>query len=342
MSTRPHHVRRRIVALALALLACAAGVVAAGALVGRHDGKGGAVAAAGPLVSTVDGHGLPPIPPQGVNGPVLPTGPLPTSLAVNLAAPDRIRMPFHVMPRAGLVFDLDTGEVLWRRNPTRVLPMASVTKMMTALLVDERLPPGSLVRVTKQAVRTGGSKVGVLPLGKRVGVQAMLYGLLLPSGNDAAIALAQRVSGTTKAFVALMNARAAAMHLSCTRFASPSGLVDAGNHTCAYDLAALAKAFLDRPRLAGIVVRKQAILPFPIKGGKLYLYSHEPLVKVGYPGALGIKTGFTDAAGHCVVGAAERGGHRLGVVLLHSPDITAQSVKLLDRAFAYERRRDRR
>jgi D-alanyl-D-alanine carboxypeptidase len=339
--THPHHIRRRAVAGLAVALACGAGVLGAGSLVGSGPGGGGA-APAGAATRTVDGHGTPTLPPQGINGPVLPIGPGPVPLAVDLTVRDRVRVDFHKPPRAGMVFDLDTGEVLWRRNPTRVLPMASVTKMMTALLVDERIPAGGLVRITKQAVSTGGSKVGVLPLGRRIGVQTMLYGLLLPSGNDAAVALAQRVSGTTKAFVALMNARAAAMRLGCTRFASPSGLVDRGNHTCAYDLAALAKAFLDRPRLAGIVVRRRAILPFPIKGGKLYLYNHEPLVKQNYPGALGIKTGYTDAAGRCVVGAAERDGHRLGVVLLHSPDITVQSIKLLDRAFAYERRRDAR
>ena len=330
---------RRPVAAALAALACAAaGLGASGcALTGGTSAEPAGAAA----VATVDGHGTAAIPSQGANGPVLPVGPKPVPLAVDLAqAVDPVRVDFHKPPKAGLVFDLDTGKMLWRRNATRVLPMASVTKMMTALLVDERVPAGGKVLITKQAVQTGGSKVGVLPRGKRIGVQTMLYGLLLPSGNDAAVALAQRVSGTTERFVALMNARAAAMHLQCTHFASPSGLVDARNHTCAYDLAALSKAFLDRPRLAAIVRKKQAILPFPIKGGKLYLYSHEPLVKTDYPGALGIKTGFTDAAGHCVVGAAEQGGHRLGVILLHSPDITVQSTKLLDRAFAYERKRD--
>lgn len=259
-------------------------------------------------------------------------------LAVNLAQTvDPVRMPFDKPPKAGLMFDLDTGQVLWRRNPTRVLPMASVTKIMTALLVDESVPPGGKVRVTSQAVKTGGSKVGVLPLGKRIGVSTMLYGLLLPSGNDAAVALAQRVSGTTKAFVRRMNAKAEAMHLTCTRFASPSGLVDAGNHTCAYDLAALARALLDRPRLAKIVAARQAVLPFPIKGGKLFLYNHNPLLKQNYPGTLGIKTGYTDAAGKCLVAAVQQGGHRLGVVLLHSPDIGVQSVKLLNRGFRYER-----
>jgi D-alanyl-D-alanine carboxypeptidase len=291
-------------------------------------------------VRVIDGSTTPTIPPQAANGPMLPLGPPPTPLAVDLKpAVDPVKVPFAKPPRAGLLFDLDTGEVLWRRNPTRVLPMASVTKMMTALLVDERVPPDGKVMVTPQAVHTGGSKVGVLPLGKRIGVSTMLYGLLLPSGNDAAVALAQRVSGTTKQFVALMNARAEAMHLRCTRFASPSGLVDAGNHTCAYDLAALARAVLDRPRLARIVAKRSAVLPFPIKGGKLYLYHHNPLLKRSYPGTLGIKTGYTDAAGKCLVAAVQQGGRRLGVVLLHSPDIGAQGIKLMDRGLAYERKR---
>lgn len=337
MSARASHRRLR-----LALAGALAALAGAGALSGCALTGGTGAEPAGAAVQTIDGRGETTIPSQGLNGPALPAGPKPVPLAVGLdRVIDPVKVPFDKPPTAGLVYDLDTGEVLWRRNATRVLPMASVTKMMTALLVDERLPPGSRVRITKQAVDTGGSKVGVLPLHKQIGVQTMLYGLLLPSGNDAAVALAQRVSGTTKRFVALMNARAKSMHLSCTHFASPSGLVDRHNHTCAYDLAALSRAFLDRPRLAGIVKRKQAILPFPIKGGKLYLYSHEPLVKQDYPGALGIKTGFTDAAGHCVVGAAEQGGHRLGVILLHSPDITVQSIKLLDRAFAYEQKRDR-
>ncbi|MCW3041435.1 MAG: D-alanyl-D-alanine carboxypeptidase [Solirubrobacterales bacterium] len=323
----------------LAVLLAGAGASAALSGCALTGSTGRAEPAGAAEVRTVDGRGVPTIPSQGANGPLLPVGPKPVPLAVKLEQPlDPVKVRFAKPPKAGLLFDLDTGEVLWRRNPTRVLPMASVTKIMTALLVDERVPPGGRVRITEQAVHTGGSKVGVLPLGKRIGVATMLYGLLLPSGNDAAVALAQRVSGTTREFVTLMNARAAAMHLSCTRFASPSGLVDAGNHTCAYDLAALGRALLDRPRLAGIVARRQAVLPFPIKGGKLYLYNHNPLLKQRYPGTLGVKTGYTDAAGKCLVAAVEQDGHRLGVVLLHSPDIGVQGIKLMDRGFAYERR----
>jgi D-alanyl-D-alanine carboxypeptidase len=162
----------------------------------------------------------------------------------------------------------------------------------------------------------------------------MLYGLLLPSGNDAAVALAEKVSGSQKEFIALMNTRARQLNLSCTHFMSPSGIVDNGNHSCAVDLAALAKAMLDEPRLAKIVATKKAALKFPIKGGKLYLFNNNPLLRTDYPGTLGVKTGYTDAAGHSLVAVARRGGHRLGVVLLHSPNIGKQARVLLDRGFA--------
>jgi D-alanyl-D-alanine carboxypeptidase (penicillin-binding protein 5/6) len=131
----------------------------------------------------------------------------------------------------------------------------------------------------------------------------------------------------------MMNARAASMGLTCTRYSTPSGFTDRGNHSCAADLAVEARALLDEPRLATIVAHRQAILPFPIKGGKLYLYNHNPLLAQRYPGTLGIKTGFTDAAGRCLVAAVKRDGHRLGVVLLHSPDPAGQAEKLFERGF---------
>jgi D-alanyl-D-alanine carboxypeptidase (penicillin-binding protein 5/6) len=279
--------------------------------------------------------GAPVEPLQSANGPVAPaaaTSPLTLALT---GTQDIVSIPFGKPPRAGLLFDLDTGQVLWRKDPTRVLPIASVTKMMTGLVVTDRVPDGAKVRVTKEALAYQGSGVGVLPKNKWVGISAMLYGLLLPSGNDAAIALAQRTSPdhTVPGFVRMMNARAQAMGLTCTRYSTPSGFTDRGNHSCAADLAVEARAVLDDPRLAKIVGRRQAVLPFPIKGGKLYLYNHNPLLKENYPGTLGIKTGFTDAAGRCLVAAVKRNGHRLGVVLLHSPDPGGQAVKLFDRGF---------
>jgi D-alanyl-D-alanine carboxypeptidase len=267
---------------------------------------------------------------QVSNGPIL-IGPGPTPLAVKLAAPDAIRVPFHRPPRAGLLFDLDTGRVLWRRNPTRILPIASLTKMMTALLVVANEQPSAMVRITKEARQAPGSRVGLLPKRKPVRLESLLYGLLLPSGNDAAHALAQKVSGSARDFVVAMNARAQRMSLGCTHFTSVDGFVDAGNHSCAIDLAALARAVLDQPRLARIVGTRSVVLRFPTKGGKLYLFNNNPLLRTGYAGTLGVKTGYTDAAGHCLVAAVRSHGHRLGVVLLHSPDTNVQARKLLAR-----------
>jgi serine-type D-Ala-D-Ala carboxypeptidase (penicillin-binding protein 5/6) len=274
---------------------------------------------------------------QVSNGPAQAADPGNRPLALALAgAADRVRVTFKHPPRSGLLFDLDTGAVLWRRQPDRVLPIASLTKMMTALLVVDRAPPDAKVRVTKEALAYKGSAVGVLPKGKRIKLETMLNGLLLPSGNDAAIALAQRISGTVAAFVAHMNERAGDLGLACTRFSSPDGFKDAGNHSCAIDLAEMARAVLDRRRLARIVARRRAVLPFPIKGGRIYLFNNNPLLRTGYPGTIGIKTGYTDAAGRCLVAAARRNGRRLGVVLLHSPDPGKQARQLLNRGFAAE------
>jgi D-alanyl-D-alanine carboxypeptidase len=261
-------------------------------------------------------------------------GTAPAPLAVRLDDPrDSVSIRFKKPPRAGLMFDLDTGRVLWRHRPTRVLPIASLTKMMTALVVAKRVPPGAKVRVTREALRYKGSAVGVLPKNRWIGVNTMLHGLLLPSGNDAAIALAQRTARTVPRFVRLMNREARAMGLACTRFSSPDGFRDRGNHSCAADLAALARALLRKPRLARIVRRREAVLPFPIKGGKLYLYNNNPLLREGYPGATGVKTGYTDKAGRCLVATARRGQVRLGVVLLRSVNPGKQAKQLLKRGF---------
>jgi serine-type D-Ala-D-Ala carboxypeptidase (penicillin-binding protein 5/6) len=269
---------------------------------------------------------------QVANGPII-IGPGPSPLAVKLDAPDVIRVRFHRPPRAGLLFDLDTGKVLWRRNPSRILPIASLTKMMTALIVAAHTTPGELVRISKQARNAPGSRVGMLPKRKPVRVESLLYGLLLPSGNDAARALADKVAGGSRSFVLAMNAQAQKMSLGCTHYTSPDGYIDAGNHSCAIDLAALARAVLDQPRLARIVASRTAVLKFPTKGGKLYLFNNNPLLRTRYPGTIGVKTGYTDAAGRCLVAAVRRRGHRLGIVLLHSYDPGLQARKLLNRGF---------
>lgn len=261
----------------------------------------------------------------------LPLGSPP--LALTPASPsETLHVSLRHPPRAGLVFDLNSGRVLWAREPTRELPVASLVKMMTALLAVRSLPAGATALISRRAVNAAGSKVGLLPLHRRVPVTALLYGLLLPSGNDAAIALAEAVSGSVDRFVARMNQQAAQLGLGCTRYFSPDGL-DNRNSSCAVDLAELAAVDLAQPQLAPILRSASAILPFPIKGRKLYLYNNNPLLVYRYPGAIGVKTGETEAAGLCLVGAAERHHIRLGVVLLHSPELGRQAEALLDAAF---------
>jgi len=278
-------------------------------------------------------RGAPGSPPAAVAAPRLRRAVAPI-FAVKLVAPgERVRANFQIPPRAGLLFDLRTGQVLWHRGVQRRLKIASLTKMMTALVVVAHLPRHTRVPITRQALAYQGSGVGVLPLGRRIDVETMLYGLLLPSGNDAAIALAQRVAGSTRSFVRLMNSEGRALGLHCTHFASVDGFEEPSNYSCAPDLALIAREMLRRPRLAKIIRAPRALLPFPIRGGRLDLYNNNPLLRQRYPGTDGVKTGFTALAGHCLVAAAHRGHRRLGVVLLHSPDTGTQARLLLDRGF---------
>lgn len=288
---------------------------------GRRDGSKGVSAHHGASSAT-----------QALSPAGLPLGR--ASLALNLSGSgDPVQAAFHNSPRAGLLFDLKSGRVLWQLNPLEHLHMASLTKMMTALRVVRSTEPDTPVLVTKEAVEAAGSKVGVLPVGKDVPAETMLYGLLLPSGNDAAVALAQHVSGSVSAFVEGMNAEAARLGLGCTHYTSPSGYFNAHNYTCAADLAELAHVDLQQPRIAHVVHSASAVLRFPIKGGKLYLYNNNPLLVYDYPGATGMKTGYTELAGDCLVGTAERDGVSLGVVLLHSPELGRQAEYLLNTGF---------
>jgi len=320
--------RRRLATLGALGLAVLGALAGATALAGRSSGGQRDSARA----ASRTGAGPAPAPALSPTG--LALGKPPLTLA-GIATPpqDPVRASFHAPPRAGLLFNLSTGQVLWQRNAFTRLRIASLTKMMTALVTVQAAPADARVPVTRQAVEAAGSKVGVLPLGKRVRLESMLYGLLLPSGNDAAVALAQYVAGSVNRFVVRMNAEAAKLGLGCTHYSSPSGYVNNANFSCAADLAVLAHVDLEQPRIASIVRTYSAALPFPIKGGKLYLDNNNPLLIYHYPGVTGLKTGYTEAAGRCLVATAERDGVRLGVVLLHSPDPGTQASDLLDRGF---------
>ncbi len=270
----------------------------------------------------------PPLPPLSPAPP--PDGPAPG--AVSLDAEDAFRADLKRLPRAGLVFDVGSGRVLWRLNERSPLPVASLTKLMTALLVAERTDPSDRVRITPTALFFEGQAVGNLPVGKKVPIEALLHGALLTSGNDAALALAEHTGGSVASFVRLMNRRAEELGLTCTHFVSPHGL-EPGNRSCPADLAALSRLVLAKPRLARVVRKPQAVQRFPIPGGKLYTTSTNPLLLSGYRGTIGLKTGYNQEAGRCFIAVVRRGGRTLATVLLHSPDPSGQARRLFAQAF---------
>jgi D-alanyl-D-alanine carboxypeptidase (penicillin-binding protein 5/6) len=257
----------------------------------------------------------------------------PRAPRIRMSGQEAIPLHFAKPPHAALLFDVDTGEVLGSYKPFQRLPIASLTKIMTALLVTERAGPDERVMITKDALRYGGTGIGLLPRGKRIRLETLLNGLLIVSGNDTAIALADHVSGSQRAFVAQMNRRALQLGLRCTHFVSPHGL-EPQNVSCARDLAVLARLAMRNRRITRVVRRRGVSLPFPVKGGRLVLFGHNPLIRdLHYPGAIGLKTGFIDASGHTFVGVARRHGHTYGVVLLNTPNAGKQAAGLLNMAF---------
>jgi serine-type D-Ala-D-Ala carboxypeptidase (penicillin-binding protein 5/6) len=322
---RGRRLRRRLATL-LAVLVPVGGVVLAWYLL---SGNGGAIASHQATAASKAAVKEAPPPAGAVTPPGSPD-------AVALEVPDAFRLQFKDPPKAAIVFDVKTGKVLWRLNPVQPLPIASITKLMTALLVDEKTRNSDPVLITPDALHYSGSGVGLLPKGRHVTVKALLYGLLLPSGNDAAIALADHVAHTQPRFVAMMNAKAQSLGLKCTHYVSPHGL-EPGNRSCPADLAALSRMVLAQPRLATIVRSAHAVVRFPIRGGKLWLNNTNPLLRAGYPGTIGLKTGDTDEAGSCFIGVVHRGAATLGVVLLHSPNPAKQARELLNRGFRADR-----
>lgn len=277
-------------------------------------------------------------------------GPL-SSQPATAARPDDVRfalqpvtgpLPVHYRfkhpPLAGILFDVKSGEVLWQRNPGLERPIASLTKMMTALMVARTDPPDARVKVSRNAAHTQGSATGLLPRGQKVPLEALLKALILISANDAAVALAEHDGGSVPHFIKEMNEQARSMGLTCTHFTTPNGLRDRGNHSCPRDLATLARADLANKRIAQIAHTRYAKPRFPIKGKHLYLTNNHYFLQHGLngvPGAqvTGLKTGFTDAAGSCYVTTARLGGDHLGLVLLHSPSPLTQVPALLRAGF---------
>jgi len=279
--------------------------------------------------STVAGVQSPPVAAKDLQSEL---GPLPEpaqASRVDLSKPALLK-GFHLpSPSAGLAFDFADGRVLWRHNATLRRPIASLTKMMTGLLAVERLAPNDRVVITRAVKQVGGSRMGGLRPGRAPRAEILLKGLLISSSNDAAVALAVGAGGSERAWVRFMNRRAKLLGLHCTKYVDPDGL-NPGNRSCPLDLAALAMRAMAQPRIARIA-RKRATRVSTGVGKKLTLRTTNHLLRDRYPGAIGLKTGFTNPAGFCLVAVIQRGSRRIGVVLLNDKKRWTD-VRLLTRA----------
>jgi len=252
-----------------------------------------------------------------------------------------------VSAKAAYLLDADTGHVLVDVQGEQRLPMASTTKIMTALIAIQTADLSQIVSVRQDAineVRTHNGSSAQLVVGDQIRLKDLLYGLMLPSGDDAAIAIADAVGGTTSKFVQTMNLYARQLHLTQTHFINPDGLTymtpqgqpDPNQYTTAADLAHLARAAMANPFFAQLVELQHFVLPASAVHHAYTWDSIDTLLST-YPGATGIKTGFTAEAGYCLVFAATSGGHHLLGVLLHEPDADQRFVDartLLDWGFA--------
>jgi serine-type D-Ala-D-Ala carboxypeptidase (penicillin-binding protein 5/6) len=244
------------------------------------------------------------------------------------AAPARPRVDEGALTCEACVLIDDTGRTLFARRPGRRLPNASTTKIVTALVVGERAGD-EIVMVSPAAASTGGGGLD-LDAGDRITVRDLLVALLLSSSNDAAVALAEHTAGSEEAFVARMNRLASALGAGNTRFVTPHGLDRPGHYSTARDLAVLGRAVLANPRLADIVAMATATVT--VSGDVTSVENRNALLE-GYPGAVGIKTGFTAGAGNVLVAAARRGGRTLVAVAMRAQDAAADARELLDFGF---------
>lgn len=239
----------------------------------------------------------------------------------------------EVSAGSAILMTADTGMILVEKNAFEERPIASTTKIMTAMLALEYPALDEWFTVDENAIQVEGSSMGLRP-GDQVTMRGLVYGMLLSSGNDAANAAAVKISGSIPAFVEKMNAKAQELGMKHTHFATPSGLDKGEEHySTAYDMALLTKEALKNPDFVQICSSKTAQVEYGNPPYKRWLKNHNRLLKE-YPGAIGVKTGFTKKAGRCLVSAAERDGVRLIAVVLNAPNDWSDSKALLDYGFS--------
>ena len=260
--------------------------------------------------------------------PSSPRLPASSALAISLA-------PVKITATAAVLMDVRSGQVLYSRNPDLAWPPASTTKIMTALVA---LESGSLDQPILISDRVARFRVGTnvgLPAGARIPLRDLLYALMLKSGNDAALAVAEGVAGSVPEFVARMNAAAQRLGAQNTHFTSPHGLYDRDHISTAHDLAVITRAALQNPMFREIVKARYWAIKVP-GHRQIVLFNHNRLL-ARFTGADGVKTGFVRQAGHTLVASATRDGWQLIAVVLHPTDLWGDASRLLSYGFTHYR-----
>ncbi len=230
-----------------------------------------------------------------------------------------------------VLYEPTTGVFLYEKNADARAPMASTTKIMTALVAIEEGNIDRTVTITEEDCGIEGSSIYMTP-GETLTIRDLLYALLLQSANDAAVAIARNVAGSIENFATMMNARCKDFGLKNTHFANPHGLDDPAHYTTARELSCIAAVALENPTFKEIVSTKKHSIPGK-DGGVRVLVNHNKLLRM-YEGAIGVKTGFTKKSGRCLVGAAEKDGLMFVTVTLDAPNDWSDHIQLFDLGFS--------
>lgn len=238
-----------------------------------------------------------------------------------------------ISAKNAIVLEASSGRIIYEKNAYQEVPMASTTKIMTAIVAIENNLLDDTVIVSKKAAWTGGSSVD-LKENDKIKLSELLYGLMLNSGNDAAVAIAEHTSGTVEEFAKLMNEKAQELGALNTSFVTPHGLDADGHYSTAYDMAIIAKYALNNPIIAKLVSTSSYSMTF-LNGKTKQLSTTNPLLSF-YEGANGVKTGYTGLAGKCLVASAKRNNMQIIAVFFGEPSSKARrndSAKILDYCF---------
>lgn len=237
-----------------------------------------------------------------------------------------------VSAESACLIEAQSGKLLYSKQANKRMPMASTTKIMTAIVaIESEIPLDRVVSVDKRAVGVEGSSIYLVE-GERITFEALLYALLLESANDAAVAIALTVCNSVDDFVVLMNQKASSLGLSNTHFTNPHGLFDEDHYTTASDLASIMAYAMENTVFAAICGCTKMTIPLNNDGVRV-LINHNRLLKT-YEGVIGGKTGFTKKSGRCLVSCAERDGLRLIAVTLNAPNDWNDHTSLYDFGFS--------